>query len=209
VQQLVVTSADGGLANVLVDLQGSFPASQAPGDPVVINQTGCVYSPRVVGARVGQTLRVVNNDALLHEVHSVSVKGNTFDTTQPKSGMVFNYQLKSEEAMLKLGCRVHSWMTAYVGVLTHPYFAVSGDGGSFTIANVPAGKYTIRTWHERFGRLMKTVDVTAGGTATVTFEYTGTEKPATAGIRDLLVPLDDSASGPLTLSQARSSAPHH
>jgi hypothetical protein len=188
VQQLVVTGADGGLANVLVDLQGSFPASPAPTEPVVIDQRGCIYTPRVAGARIGQTLRVVNSDMLLHEVHSISVKGNEFDTTQPKSGMVFNYQLKNEESPLRLGCRVHSWMTSYVAVLTHPYFAVSTDAGTFTIANVPAGKYTIRTWHERFGRLTKTVAVTPGETATINFEYTGNEKPAVAGVRDLLMP---------------------
>jgi len=191
VQEIVKRAADGGLANAFVDLQGTFPAAKPPAGPpqgpVVITQRGCVYSPRVVGAMVGQTLRIVNSDTLLHNLHGISSKGNAFNTTQPQSGMVFNFPLKAEETMMRLTCDVHSWMSAAIGVETHPYFAVSDDSGSFTIRNVPAGRHTIRVWHERYGRLTKTVTVTAGGSATATFTYTGNEKPA-AGLREVRLP---------------------
>jgi hypothetical protein len=187
VQELVVVDATGGLANAFVDLQGSFPGAAPPKDPVVITQRGCVYTPRVVGMRVGQTLRIVNADTLLHNLHGVSTKNNGFNTTQPSSGMVNNFPMKAAETMMHLTCDVHSWMSAYVGVEPHPYFSVSGSDGSFTIANVPAGRRTIRAWHERYGWIMRTVDVKTGATAVVDLSYTGAEKPA-AKARNLVVP---------------------
>ncbi|PYQ92455.1 MAG: hypothetical protein DMF97_21695 [Acidobacteria bacterium] len=79
--------------------------------------------------------------------------------------------------MLHITCDVHSWMTSYVGIVGHPYFAVTSDGGTFEIANVPAGTHTIQSWHERFGVLSQTVRLQGGGTATVEFAFTGNEKP--------------------------------
>jgi len=186
-QQYVVVGAEGGLADTFVQLDGTLPASPVPTEPVVINQKKCVYAPRVVGAQPGQTLRVINSDTMLHNVHIKNSTVNAFDTTQPQSGMVFNYTLKKDATMLRLACSVHSWMTAYIGVVPHPFFAVSSDSGTFTIARVPPGKYTVRTWHERYGRLTRTVDVTAGGTATVELAYTGTEKPQAALVPQLLI----------------------
>ena len=99
VQEIVVRAEDGGLANAFVEVEGSFPSTPVPADPVVINQRNCMYVPRVVGARVGQTLRLINSDTLLHNLHSISAKGNEFNETQPHSDMVFNYKLKAEETM--------------------------------------------------------------------------------------------------------------
>jgi len=175
VQEIVVRSADGGLANAFVTLKGTFPKVTPPSAPVVIRQVKCVDAPRVVGAMVGQTLRIVNSDTLAHETHSANSTTNTFKVTQPHSDMVFDYTLKSPEEMLHLACDVHRWMTAWVGVEPHPYFNVTNDAGAFSIANVPPGRHQIRTWHERYGWLTKTVDVKAGATATIDFAYTGQE----------------------------------
>lgn len=178
VQEIVKTSADGGLANVFVTLKGTFAQTPPPGAPVVIRQVKCIDQPRVVGAMVGQTLRIVNSDTLAHETHAANSTTNTFKVTQPHSDMVFDYRLKGPEEMLRLACDVHRWMTAWVGVEPHPYFNVTSDAGGFTIANVPPGRHQIRAWHERYGWLTKTVDVKAGATATVDFAYTGQEHPA-------------------------------
>ena len=88
VQEFVVRSADGGLANVLVDLQGTLRATAASRDPVTLDQRGCLYAPRVLGVQVGQTLQIRNSDGLLHNVHSLSTRGNTFNVSQPQGGMV-------------------------------------------------------------------------------------------------------------------------
>src|SRR5881397_2970675 len=103
-QETVVTSADGGLANVFVRLQGSFPPAPVPAEPVIIDQRGCVYHPRVIGARVGQTLEVRNSDALHHNVHSLSAGRNSFNEEQSTVGAVGKFRLNSEEIMLRLKC---------------------------------------------------------------------------------------------------------
>lgn len=179
VQEVVKATADGSLGNVFVRLEGNFPATLVPKTPVVIEQRECLYQPRVTGVRVGQDLQIKNDDNLLHNVHSVSNYDNSFNVAQAKAGATDSFKMKKEEIMLRIGCDVHSWMFAYVGVVTNPYFAVSDASGTFVIDKVPPGTYTIDAWHERFGPLKKTVKVTAGGTVMVDFSYTGLEpKPA-------------------------------
>jgi len=186
-QEVVLRALDGGLANGFVSLNGPFPSSAPPPTPTVIDQKGCTYHPRIQGARVGQTLLVKNSDQTLHNIHSLTKKANAFNTGQPLAGMVFKFQLKSEEVMLHLKCDVHPWMTGYIGVVTHPYYAVTDATGAFSISRVPAGKQTIKVWHERYGFLTQTVEVKNGATSTIDFTYTGTEKkPAVA--EELLVP---------------------
>jgi plastocyanin len=175
VDEVVVASLDGSLANAFVKLDGSFPRTPVPVEPVTIDQRGCIYVPRVVGARVGQVLRIRNDENLLHNVHSISTAANGFNIGQPMAGMQYEFRLKDEE-ILKLKCDVHRWMAAYVGVVSHPYFAVSSGDGSFTINGVPAGRHAISAWHERFGTLKQTADVKPGATTTVTFAYTGGER---------------------------------
>jgi len=188
--EYVVVNESGGLANVFVDLTGSLPNSPAPSAPVVLEQKNCIYTPRVVGARVGGTLRIVSDDALAHNVHSVSLK-NPFNFTEQKAGASRDMTLKGPDVMMRIVCDIHSWMVGYVGVETHPFYAVSAADGSFKIANVPPGKQSVRIWHERFGELTKTVNVTAGGTATVDFAYTGQEKPSKARVQELTIPHSD------------------
>ncbi len=178
IQEIVVADLDGNLANVFVKLIGSFPRTTPPSTPVVIEQRACLYTPRVVGVRAGQTLQVRNDDPLLHNVHGMSaIKENGFNISQPMAGMASTFKLKEEEGMVRLRCDVHSWMTAFVGVVPHPYFAVSNPSGTFEIDNVPPGTYQIQAWHERYGPIKQTVRVRAGATAVVNFTYAGTEKP--------------------------------
>jgi len=171
INEVYLVGDNNALGNVFVKVEGSFPGTPVPAQPVEIDQTACLYVPRMVGARVGQVLRVKNNDNLLHNVHSDSSRRNGFNQSTPKAGMLVNFTLKDEE-MLRIGCDVHRWMTAWVGVVAHPYFAVSSSAGTFTIANVPPGTRTITAWHESFGTLTKTVDLKAGQTATIDFVYT-------------------------------------
>lgn len=194
VHEIVLKSADGGLANAFVDLEGTFPKAPPASRPATLDQRNCVYAPRVMGARAGEVLTVTNSDPMLHNVHSQSSKVNTFNFSQPKAGMTRDIQLKGPDVMMRITCDVHSWMVAYVGVETHPYFAVSGADGSFHIAGVPPGRRTVRVWHERYGQLTQMVTVAAGKTAVVDFSYTGKEKPSNARLQDVTLPLD-AASG--------------
>ncbi|MGE3840989.1 MAG: carboxypeptidase regulatory-like domain-containing protein [Vicinamibacterales bacterium] len=188
-QDFVLRSADGGLANALVEIDGKFPASKAPAAPVTIDQRGCIFLPRVVAAQVGQRLEVKNDDPVGHNVHSLST-ANPFNSSQPVTGMVLKVDLKHADPMLRIKCDLHSWMIAYVAVRTHPYVAVSGADGRFTVSNVPAGNHTLKVWHERFGQLTQSVVVSAGKTSSVDFSYTGKEKPSPLAFQDVVVSTD-------------------
>ena len=159
---------------------------------VAIDQRGCVYTPRVVGVRVGQTLQIKNSDSFLHNVHGLSGKENSFNIGQPRAGLVFEFKPKNEEVMLHVKCDVHNWMNAYVAIVTNPYFAVSDTAGTFQIDKVPPGTYMIQAWQERYGFVSKTVTVKGGAVTTVDFTYTGNEKPSASGFQDLVVPSENS-----------------
>ena len=170
-QERVLTDADGGLANVFVQLTGTFPETPVPTEPVVLGQRDCVFVPRVVGARAGQEVQITNRDPLLHNLHSLSTTTNSFNVGQPLEGMVHTVRLEEEDGMLQIKCDLHRWMTEFIGVVTHPYFAVSTAGGRFTIEDVPAGTHTVQAWHEQYGVLMQTVSVEPGATTDLNLTY--------------------------------------
>lgn len=198
VQELVSLNPDKSVDNVFVhvvdDVAGPRQAGGAvPAEPVVIEQEGCIYHPRIAGAVVGQTLKVRNNDSTLHNIHTQSEKANSFNVGQPKAGMEFDFELRSAEVMLRLKCDVHPWMVGFLGVKSHPYFAVTADGGTFRIEGVPAGTYTLQAWQEKLGTLDESVTVKDGETVTVELAYGGSESAAfdpALEIRDLAVPAE-------------------
>lgn len=170
--QVVVT--DGHLGNVYVRVTSGLPAGAAfpmPAAPAVIDQDGCLYEPRVVGVMVGQNLEIRNSDPVLHNIKAVPTQNRPFNISQPQAGMTTNRSFSTPEVMVPLECNVHGWMNAFVGVTEHPYFAVSGADGAFTITGLPAGTYQLEAWHERFGTRTASVTVADGGTATVEFTY--------------------------------------
>ncbi len=167
--------ADGSnLANVFVyvksGLEGSF---NAPAEPASLNQEGCLYTPRVSGIMVGQTLKVVNTDPTLHNVHAVPSNNPEFNQAQPFQGMELERVFESSEVMIPFKCDVHPWMQSYVAVLDHPFFGVSGTNGSFSIEGIPAGTYTVEAWHELFGTQTSEVTIGAGDSTDVAFSFGG------------------------------------
>jgi plastocyanin len=169
--EAIVTSSDGSLANAFVELVGDLPDTPVPSEPVSIDQRGCVYRPRVIGLRVGQTLQVRNSDDGLHNVHGTSTARDGFNVGQPMSGIVNDFHPR-DPGILRLTCDVHTWMVAFVGVVTHQFFAVTGADGSFRLVDVPAGMYTVRAWHERFETVVMPVRVQAGMEATADMAFT-------------------------------------
>jgi plastocyanin len=182
IQETVMAAIDGSLANVFVRVQGSFPKTPVPTSPVVIDQRACIYRPRVIGARVGQTIQIKNSDNFLHNVHNASAQNAEFNIGQPVAGVVYPFKATKEEVMMRLKCDVHSWMTAFIGIVDNPYFSVTGTSGTFQIDNVPAGTFTVQIWQEAYGFLTKTVTVKPGAVSTVNFTYAGAPAPAKPGL---------------------------
>ena len=170
----VVVVNDGKLANVYVRVTQGLPqgATYTAGNtPVVVDQDGCLYTPRVIGTMVGQPVEIRNSDNLLHNVKSTPSENRGFNRSQPTSAVVITHTFDQPEVMVPLECNVHGWMKGYVGVTNHPFFDVSGEDGTFEIRGLPAGTYTVEAWHERLGTRTATVTVPADGSAPVEISF--------------------------------------
>ncbi len=170
----VVVNKNNTLKNVLIYVKEglggkTFPA---PGQKVVFDQIGCIYKPHVLGVQVGQDLEVLNSDPTLHNVHSLSKLNTQFNQAMPMKGMKITKKFDKVETF-KVKCEVHTWMGAYIGVFSHPFYAVTGDDGSFTLKGVPAGDYTLEAWHEKYGVQTAKVKVDAAGKASADFKFKG------------------------------------
>ena len=172
--EVLVLGEGSSLANVFVSVTGGLPAGgyATPGEPFVLNQDGCRYTPHVGGVMIGQTFRVLNSDGLLHNVHALPKINKEFNRAMPGNVTEADYVFDREEFMFKIKCDVHPWMNAYVAVMPHPYFSVTSSDGRYEISGLAAGTYDVEAWHERLGSHTATVTVTDGGTATADFTFT-------------------------------------
>jgi plastocyanin len=170
----VVVGAAGELANVIVYVKETPAGSGAPGAPAVLDQKGCKYIPHVSAVQVGQTVQIKNSDETLHNVHAMPEVNRQFNEGQPVKGMVSAKKFdKVEMKPFRIKCDVHGWMKSYMAVLPHSYHGVSQTNGSFSIANLPPGNYTLVAWHEKFGQQEQPVTVGAKEQKQVTFTFKG------------------------------------
>ena len=147
--EAVVVSKAGALANVVVSLRAAKPASAPPPTPnAAIDQQGCQYRPHVQAVTVGTSLALVNSDAVLHNVHGHNGPVQVFNVAMPIRNQRLPTRL-TRAGLVQLQCDAgHTWMSAWIYVFEHPYFAVTGGDGKFEIKDVPAGHYTVEYWHE-------------------------------------------------------------
>jgi plastocyanin len=145
----------------------------APSEAVSVDQKGCIFLPRVVGVQVDQPLKLLNSDPLAHNVHGVTHTAKAWNVSLSVKGMTRTVKVDKPEAVIEVKCDIHPWMRAYVGAFSHPYFAVSGPDGSFTLRNVPPGEYTLEAWHERFGTRSQKVSLGAKETKAVEVKFGG------------------------------------
>jgi plastocyanin len=164
---------DGGLENVFVYLKDGLDGYyfDTPATPVVLDQKGCRYVPHVLGLQVGQPLEITNSDNTLHNVHAVASVNQEFNVGQALAGMKNTKRFTAPEVMVPLKCDVHGWMSAFLGVVAHPYFSVSANGGKFELKNVPPGTYTIEAWHEKLGKQTQRVTLGEKESKDLTFSF--------------------------------------
>lgn len=169
--ETVVVNDDGTLQNVFVYVKEGlgdlkFPV---PAESVLLDQQGCRYHPHVLGMQADQELVIRNSDGILHNIHPMPKTNASFNLGQPVK-MESKKTFDQPEVMIPIECDVHDWMIGYAGVLDHPYFAVTGADGSFGLANLPPGTYTIAAWHELYGE--QTMEVTIGEKEAKEIEFT-------------------------------------
>jgi plastocyanin len=177
-QESYVVGKAGELANVFVYVQDGLGnrTFTAPTTPVVIDQKNCRYHPHVMGLMVGQPLQILNSDPTLHNIHATPTSNQEFNTGQPIQGMKTDHLFTAKEVMVPFKCDVHGWMNAYAGVLDHPFFAVTGEDGTYSIKGLPPGTYTIEAWQEKMGSQTQSVTVAAKETKDANFTF---KAPAT------------------------------
>jgi plastocyanin len=169
---------NGGLENVFVYVKDGLGGYyfEVPTTPVKLDQKGCRYLPHVLGVRAGQPLAITNSDDTLHNVHAMSSANPEWNKGQPLKNMVDQKVFTAREVMVTFKCDVHNWMRAYAGVMDHPYFAVTHDGGTFELKHLPAGTYTVEAWHEKLGTQTQSVTIGDKESKEITFTF---KAPAT------------------------------
>jgi plastocyanin len=173
-ESLLVNRKDE-LRNAFVYIQSGFEGKtfEAPVTPVTIDQNGCWFHPRVMGIQTGQGLKVVNSDPVTHNIHPMAQINREWNHSQGAGDPPLARKFTKPEIMVPIKCNIHSWMHAYLGVLDHPYFAVSQENGSFEIKNLPPGKYTIAVWQEKLGTQVQPLTVSPLGKVEVNFTFEG------------------------------------
>ncbi|MBI3989902.1 MAG: carboxypeptidase regulatory-like domain-containing protein [candidate division NC10 bacterium] len=165
----LIVGKGGGLRNAVVSLVGVTTQPWTPAKNPVVDQKTCQFIPHVVIVPSGGSLDILNSDGILHNIHTYSTKNPTINKAQPgfKKKMTERF---AQPEIVKVTCDAHPWMIGWIVVTEHPYYAVTDDRGSFTLANVPPGTYKLKVWHETLGEVTKDVTIKAGEEAKVTVE---------------------------------------
>ena len=164
-EDLVVDSG-GGIANAVVVVKGA-KGDMKPGT-VTFDQKGCRYEPHVLAFPAGSTVKIMNDDGILHNIHTYSTANPSFNAAQPKFKKEMDKVIDKPEA-IKVTCDAHGWMHGWWVATDTPYFAVTDDKGNYTIKDVPPGDYTIEVWQEKLGTSDEKASVKDGASANVNF----------------------------------------
>ena len=175
--QTLLLGEGNTMGNILVQVknapQGDY---KAPADPVVVDQKGCNYEPHVLAVLAGQTIKILNPDGTLHNVHALSKVNGEFNLAMPKFRTEVTKIFDKPESVFAMKCDVHPWMNAWVTVMAHPYFAVTKADGKFEIKDLPDGTYEVEAWHEKLGAKTVTVKIEGGAAQTADFTFAAPTK---------------------------------
>jgi len=169
-----VQVSDGRLQDVYVWVKeglDGWAVDPAPDEPVDIDQKNCIYLPRVTGVRAGQEVRFLNSDPIMHNVNIRTVKKRNYNMNMSAGAKPKSRRFRRAQAMITARCDVHPWMSGFVGVSDHPFFAVTGEDGSFSFEGLPPGDYVIEAWHEVGGRQTQKLTLGPRDRSAMAFEF--------------------------------------
>ena len=141
-----------------------------PKEMAVINNHKCAFDPNVVIGFEGNEIEIKNSDLILHNTHLYQDGKTLYNIALPDKGESIERPIK-KAGLIYIKCNTHKWMNGYVYVSEHPYITVTGADGSFTLTDVPPGRYKLRAWHAALGEATKEVEVAAGRSTEVNFEF--------------------------------------
>jgi len=167
-EESLLVGEGNGLKNVVVSIT-NISSGKEFGDAMVLDQKECLYTPHITLTQVGAELEILNNDGILHNIHSYSEANPAFNQAQPKFRKKLKKKFEQPE-IVRIECDAHGWMEGWIVVMEHPYYAVSDGSGAFILSDVPVGEYELKFWHETLGEAMQNVTVEAGGEASVCVE---------------------------------------
>jgi hypothetical protein len=168
-----VVGRGGALADVFVYIKSGLEGKtfEPPKEAIVLDQRGCMFVPRVVGLSAGQTLRVKNSDPVSHNIHPNPRNNYEWNQQQSPGAPDLIRRFARPEVVIPVKCNVHAWMRSYIGVVAHPYFAITDSSGEFEWKTIPPGTYTIGAWHETLGELTENVTIVDNDEAVLKFTF--------------------------------------
>ncbi len=164
----LVVGGNKGIRNAVISIS-NISGGKDFGAVMPLDQKDCVYTPHIVLTPAGSELEILNNDGILHNIHTYSEANAAFNQAQPK----FRKKLKKtfeKPEVVRVECDAHGWMKGWIVVMDHPYYAVTDEAGAFSLTDVPAGEYELKIWHETLGETMQKVTVEAGSDASLAVE---------------------------------------
>ncbi len=167
---LSLTGPQNSLQNVIVYISAGAPDDNFSGAVIHLNQRGCRYSPHIITAHVNQEVWVQNDDTVTHSVHPMAHINSEWNRSQPPgtAPVVIRY---GQAEFVKVKCELHPWMRGVLAVFKNSHHAVTDGNGTFTLPDLPPGKYTVSAWHELYGAQSKEIEVTASGNKDVNFVF--------------------------------------
>lgn len=179
----VVVNDNGTLQNVFVYVKDGLGnrTFETPKTPATLDQHGCLYSPHVVALQAGQDLKILNSDNTNHNIHPMPTNNREWNQSMAPKQEPLMRNFPREEIMIPVKCNIHPWMKSYIGVLKHPFFAVTGKDGSYEIKGLPPGTYTIEAWHEKYKTQTQQVTVGPKESKSIDFTYKSDSGAASAG----------------------------
>ena len=193
--EALVVSKGKGIKNVVLYARVRGAKVTIPEKNPVMDQKGCAYYPHVLAVVAGSTVDLTSSDPIAHNVHSHATKNEAINYQIPQPGKIIPHKIEKAEE-IKFTCDIHAWMTGYIVAVPSNFFTVTGyknadgawigsnayeksaDAGSYSIADVPAGRVRVVAWHEELGSANKTVEVPASGDIAVNFTSADFKKRA-------------------------------
>lgn len=169
----LLVASNKGIANVVVSITNIAQGKsiEALGENFELDQKGCTFLPHVTMVPIDKELAILNDDGILHNIHTYSEKNAPINIAQPgfKKRITKTF---AEPEIVRVACDVHNWMGAYIVVIDQPYYAITDEKGNFELTDVPAGTYTLQYWQETLGTQTVEVTVPEGGTVEANYEFT-------------------------------------